>query len=757
MELILNCKKITEEEYLIEIENNKTLTVYSPDKLKPGDIIIFVNTNFCIKNKLRTYEGFYNHLKSIKSFGNKSIEKIIEFYKNLNIEPHKIRYYFEKDFEKKENHKLLNKRQIENYEKYLKERKESKLSEEEFIKENNITPSLVKKLKANKIDILKQFFTNPYEVAFSIKGIGFKTIDKIALKIKDKYDIFNEEEFRKMRLSAAIYYTLLEAEKEGHVYLAKNGMEYFLKKKLGIKETLVDKELEEILKYLEKKSEIIVTNYKLNDEIKIVYLKKNYELEENIVNLIKERLENSKIKNNQKQELERNIKNNGIKVPEGFKLSEKQEESIYSALSENILIITGGPGTGKTTVAKYIYENLKYYYPYKKVQIMAPTGTAAKRIGGVIGTKATTIHVGIGWKYGYFVHNKKNKLKADIVIIDESSMIDLPLFNALLNALDSKTKLILIGDKDQLPPVGIGKPFEDLLLSNVIPCVKLDKVYRQSDDNPIASFSEAVNKCETKGEWRYKYVFREYKPYKKLNIIIKRQYNKKENPDYMDNLKNDLIDLFFDIYNEKNLNILDIQILGIKNKGRGGIEYINKKIQEGLFPQKSYIKNTKFKIGDKVIQTFNNYNLNVMNGEIGIIESVNNNKVIVKFLEGNSEYKYIEYELDRKNYKNSIKKNLELAYSMTIHKSQGQEFNTVLILLNDYWMLNRKLIYTAVTRSKENAIILTNYLNLFKGIETSYGLTEIEINGKKKLVQIKRNTLLDYKLKLVVENHCLKI
>ena len=731
--------------YKLKTYENEIIEVKSDEDLKEGDIIFLLNNNLCVKNKLRTYEGFKNFLKNIKGFGPKSINKIIEYYKEKGIKPHQIRYFFETEAKNEENFHLFNKKQKENIKKFLKNSNKL-INEEEFIKENNITTSMVKKLKDKKIDILKQFLTNPYEIAFKIKGIGFKTIDKIALQLKEKYEIFDEEEFKFMRLSAAVFYSLYEGEKEGHVYLAKTGIEYFLKKKLGIKVELVDSEFNKILKHLSNKEEIIIDNFKGKEDIKIVYLKKNYFIEEKSAELLIKKLSAAK-------EI---IDFSEIKTPENIQLSEKQKEAIEKALKENILIITGGPGTGKTTVAKYIYKNLKYYYPNKKIKIMAPTGTAAKRIGSVIGTQATTIHVGLKWKRGYFIHNENNPLDADIVIIDEASMIDLPLFYHLLSALKPETKLILIGDKDQLPPVGIGKPFEDCLLSGIVPTVRLDKVYRQAEDNPIAAFSEEVNKGNTKGEWRYKFVTKNYKPYKELNIIIKKQYNKKENEDYMDNMVNDLIDLFYDIYNNETSDILDIQILAIKNKGKGGVEYINKKIQN-LINNNPSIKNTKFKIGDKVIQTWNNYSLNVMNGEIGIIKKVEKNKVIVEYLEGTENNKIIEYSLNKKDGNNYIEKNIELAYAITIHKSQGNEWQNVLILLNDYWMLNRKLIYTGVTRSKNKAIILTNYMNLFKGIETPFGMTEIEINGKKKLVQIKRNSLLDYKLYLFYNSKILKI
>jgi exodeoxyribonuclease V alpha subunit len=369
---------------------------------------------------------------------------------------------------------------------------------------------------------------------------------------------------------------------------------------------------------------------------------------------------------------------------------------------------------------------------------MAPTGTAAKRIGGVIDTQATTIHIGLKWKGGHFLYNKNNNHPADIIMIDEASMIDMPLFYSLITAMKPDAKLILIGDIDQLPPVGPGKVLEDLLKSEVVPYVKLDRIYRQADGNPIADFAYEVNNGIIDF---FKYTTREYRPNKKMNIVSRKSFNKNTNANYQENMTNEVVDIFYDFYKKQGFDIMDVQILAQMRQKKGGTDDINKRVQALINPN-PFIEGTEFKIGDKVLQIRNNYVKEVMNGNIGKIIDYKNGKIIIEFIEGTATKK-VEYDIKSSDINERVKGNIILGYAMTVNKSQGNEWKKVAILFNNYFYINRKVIYTGITRAREQAVVVTNYSILTHGIKTEFGIKEI--NGK--LVKINRNTNLKNFLK----------
>lgn len=764
------------------------------------------------KSYQSTFEGLIKFLTLLPGIGTKTAEKICDIYVGENVSD--IKQKIINDIKKGKNNKLnaiLNEKKRQKILDYFKEQEKIISSLKEFQTEFNIPNHVISKIEKKGLNVIETFLNNPYEISFYVKGIGFKTIDKIALNIQKKLQ--NNENFDFMRFKAAVFYTLEEATKEGHVYLGIEGIKYYLKEKLNIKldnipkhflekytnikfydEKTLDgiinyklgtsfyrdnfgeyfqKELgieividdciqqsldkqdlpfgqkfvnEEILKCVKKQYQQAVNNaYSIlidnileelekqgfikllelkrnNKKYKVAYLIENYKMEIEIANEIKERLQNND-----------NIINiDKIFTDDFIQLSEKQEEAIHGSLKNNLFIVTGGPGTGKTTVAKYIFKNLKYYFPDKQIAVMSPTGTAAKRIGNVIGTTATTIHIGLKWKKGQFLYNEYNKHPADIIMIDEASMIDMPLFYSLLKAMKKDTKLILIGDIDQLPPVGTGKILEDLLKSEVVPYTRLDRIYRQAEDNPIADFAYDVNNGIVNF---FPYTTREYRKNKKMNIVVKKSFNKKENSAYQLNMENEVVDIFYEIYKTQKIDIMDIQLLAQMKINKGGVNSINKRIQE-LVNENAFIPGTNFKIGDKVLQIRNNYLKEVMNGNIGkIIDFDGKNTITIEFIEGTIS-KLIEYKIKSSDINETIKGNLELGYCMTVHKSQGNEWKKVIILFNNYFFINRKIIYTGVTRAKEQAVIVTNYPILTHGIKTEFGIKEV--NGK--LVKITRNT-----------------
>jgi len=826
---ILECIDLDKEELLIlkghsieEIFKEEVVYIRGVKHQKEynGEIYIELIPNkehLIGKSYQSTIEGLVKFLTTLPGIGEKTAQKICEIYIGDNISD--IKQEIINDIKKGTNEKLNkilkeNKRQkiIE----YFKEQNRIISSLKEFQTEFNIPNHVINKIEKKGLNVIETFLKNPYEISFHIKGIGFKTVDKIALTIQKRLQ--NNDNFDFLRLKAAVFYSLEEASKEGHVYLGIEGIKYYLKEKLNIKIDnipkyflekytgikIVDKNIfndifennisvsfceEDLKQYFKEKLGIDINIDNIKKSLKINFIEEQVFIDKPILNEIKKEYEKSinnaysilidkileelqekefikllelKYKNktykvaylieNYKMEIEiakevkerlsnnDNVINiNKIYTDNFIQLSEKQEEAIHGSLKNNLFIVTGGPGTGKTTVAKYIFKNLKYYFPDKKIAVMAPTGTAAKRIGNVIETEATTIHIGLKWKRGQFLYNEFNKHPADIIMIDEASMIDMPLFYSLLKAMKKDTKLILIGDIDQLPPVGTGKILEDLLKSEVVPYTKLDRIYRQAEDNPIADFAYDVNNGIVNF---FTYSSKEYRKNKKMNIVIKKSFNKKENSAYQLNMENEVVDIFYEIYKKQKMDIMDIQLLAQMKVNKGGVNSINKRIQE-LINENSFIPGTSFKIGDKVLQVRNNYIKEVMNGNIGkIIGYDGDNTITVEFIEGTIN-KLVEYKIKSSDTNETIKGNLELGYCMTVHKSQGNEWKKVIILFNNYFFINRKIIYTGITRAKEQTIIVTNYPILTHGIKTEFGIKEI--NGK--LVKIIRNTNLKNFLK----------
>jgi exodeoxyribonuclease V alpha subunit len=674
------------------------------------------------KSFLVTEGGFRNFLKTFKGLGDSTITKIIKKYEE-DIKNAKTDFLNDiKDNDTmiktilKEN--LFNKIKLQ-----VDEIPEESLNsaENDFALEFKIPPHIIKKIKAKGMDLIEAFRKDPYELALNTKGIGYISIDKEFAKIKEKLNI-DDLIYKNMKYTAGIYYTLKEAEKDGHTFYNLDNIKYYMgENKL---DPISDEELSEYLNILLDKGKIFREEGRY-------YITENYESEKEVAEIIYKKM---------KLYEEDKIVDIEFEFDEGFVPSSKQKEALEKSLISPIMVLTGGPGTGKTSIAKYIYQNLKRLSPKSIIKIMAPTGTAARRISQVIGCDATTIHRGIGFRGSINTFNQANPLDADIVLVDESSMIDLKLLHNFLKAVRDDTKIIFIGDIEQLPSVGIGNCLEDMQKAGVS-TIRLDRVYRQNNDNPIVDLAYDVNKKIVN---YYPFMRRELKPDEKLNVIIRDSFNKKTNENANINMENATIDIFFEFLNSYDL--IDIQILCQLKKGiTGTTESFNKRIQS-LINSNPFIEDTKFKVGDKVIQTKNNYNKNIFNGSIGFIRSYNANEdeILVEFIDG-SDFIPVTFKAKNKSKEEGISNNIDLAYSITIHKSQGNEWKVVLLNLTNYFFINKKLIYTAVTRAREKVTITSNHVILSHGIKTEYGLKEI--NGK--LVEVKRNsTLSDRILKL---------
>lgn len=386
-----------------------------------------------------------------------------------------------------------------------------------------------------------------------------------------------------------------------------------------------------------------------------------------------------------------------IQRKNNIKYDETQISAIKTAIYSKFSIITGGPGVGKTTITKAIIDIFRSMN--KKIILTAPTGKAAKRITETCSVEAKTIHRLLEADHkGKFVKNEENKLNGDIVIIDESSMIDTILMYNLLKAIPNEMTVIMIGDADQLPSVGAGNVLNDIISSNVIPVVQLNKIYRQSESSKIITYSHQINLGQVP------------------NLSNRNNsdfffINESETENIVSTIKELCLKRLPKTYNVN--PVTDIQVLSPMKRGLLGTENLNIELQSILNKSKLFIKRgaSKYKLGDKVMQIKNNYDKNVFNGDIGFINDVDleRNTITVDFDNHVVEYSY--QELDE----------LVLSYAITIHKSQGGEFSIVIIPVHfqSKIMLQRNLIYTGVTRAKKLLILIGDPDDLKYAVENN--------------------------------------
>ena len=496
-----------------------------------------------------------------------------------------------------------------------------------------------------------------YELYFNL-DISFNTIDKIALRIAYlKTD--------KLRLKSLIIYTFkLVTESIGHIFLYLDELYKYV---IKINKEEIDTKL--FLSIITS----LIDEKLLTKEDKRYYLTSDYLDEVYIAKEVVNRLKNKKI-------TEKDIKIvEEIEDKLNISYNNNQKDAILQSLKNNFLVITGGPGTGKTTVIYGIYRALKKDNPKMKIKLLAPTGRASKRLSELTLEEASTIHRFLEWNKdsNTFSLNEHNKSDANIIIVDEFSMVNNSLFASLLRALKPDTKIILVGDKDQLPSVGSGNLLFDII-SSIDNVVYLKELYRQAKESSIVKLAYAVNldkELETESD---------------DELIIK------EEGDILDSLKEIALNHVKDDYKE-------FQVLVPLYKGSHGINNINKVLQE-VFNKKDILKNEKiindviYREKDKVIQLVNMPDNNVFNGDIGIIEKITDKEILVDF-DGN-----------KVKYTSSTYNSFALAYAISIHKSQGSEFKTCIIPLSTSYsiMLYRKLYYTAITRAKKKLYLIGN-------------------------------------------------
>lgn len=545
-----------------------------------------------------------------------------------------------------------------------------------FLKAHDVSTSYaVKIFKTYGREAIKVVQQNPYQLAEDIFGIGFKTADGIAMKLGIARDA-------PARIEAAVQYTLSEAADEGHVYLPKAELVSKCKGMLEVDEDRVERAVDELARREAVLIEQEPTQAASAGRGEAVFLAPFYYAEIGVVNRLKGIIAARRSVDSQKIEnLLRQLERRKV-----IDYSPEQREAIKAALTSKVLILTGGPGTGKTTTVQGIIQVMEQLG--WRVLLAAPTGRAAKRLSEATGREAKTIHRLLGYRPPKeFQYNERNWLKADAVIIDELSMVDLILMNNLVKAVPPRASLLLVGDVDQLPSVGAGNVLHDLIQSGKIPVVKLTEIFRQAQQSRIVVNAHRVNR----GEFPY------LKATDKDDFFFIEEERPEQAAEIITELVSDRLPRFYGFD-----RVRDIQVLSPMYRGAAGADNLNSLLQERLNPKEPLnlpFTSRRFRIGDKVMQIHNDYEKDVFNGDIGQIVAVDREeqKMMVEFPDRG----VVPYEAADLN-------ELVLAYAITIHKSQGNEYRAVVmpILTHHYVMLQRNLLYTAITRAKELVVIV---------------------------------------------------
>ena len=531
------------------------------------------------------------------------------------------------------------------------------------------------------IDIMEK---DIYRLFQDIEGIGFLTADKLAFNL----GIQRED---KRRIISGIDYALIQLCNNGHCCIPEMA--------------LVDK----TAKILQVNNQIIFTilkeridNGSLNTEVvggeTLIYPPYLYYAEKKVATRLLQLQQAT-------EPLSEDNLSLFIKVWEKdnqIQLAQKQKEAIKACLHHGVLVLTGGPGTGKTTVIKGILSILKAQG--LKIRLAAPTGRAAKRLSETTGQKALTIHRLLeannlaqddNLQLG-FSKDIDDQLDADVIILDEVSMVDIVLMHHFLNAVPDGCRIILVGDTDQLPAVGPGSVLKDIIRSQKIPAIRLDEIFRQAQTSMIIQNAHIIN------AGRLPDIRKQYSDFVFYELNDDTSITQK----ILDLCTKDLPHEGFDV-------LKDVQILSPMHRFLCGVENLNLMLQEQLNPKKNqdelkYSSQT-FRVGDKVMHIRNNYQKNVFNGDIGFIQDINNEKLTVDYFDH-----IVTYEKNELN-------ELTLAYASSVHKSQGSEYKVVIIPLSTshYIMLQRNLLYTAITRAKQKVIIIGSKKALMTAIQSN--------------------------------------
>lgn len=561
-----------------------------------------------------------------------------------------------------------------------------------FLQSHDVSSAYAAKIyKAYGNDAVKRVQENPYQLADDIWGIGFKTADTIAVKMGIEKDEFN-------RLRSGIKYALGELGNEGHVFAYREQLIKKGKELLDVTESQLDEAIERMMK---------------NDDLKVeedaIYLPPFYYAEigaaKRLRMIISAEAEENIFTKAQMVDLGR------IQKTLGISYDDVQAEAIHRAANSKVMVLTGGPGTGKTTTTQGIIQ--AFLDKGLSILLAAPTGRAAKRMSEATGREAKTIHRLLEFKppEGY-KRNEENPLEGDVLLVDECSMIDIMLMNSLLKAVPANMRLVLIGDVDQLPSVGAGNVLRDIIDSEAVPVVRLTKIFRQAQQSRIITNAHKVNEGK----------FPDISNGKNSDFF----FLNREEPEV---IAKEIVELVKNkLPNYYKVKPSEIQVLTPMQKGIIGAINLNQELQKAINPSMEGIRRGGyiFKQYDKVMQIRNNYDKEVFNGDIGRILEIDTEDNTLTVLFDGRKVLYEASELDE----------LVQAYACTIHKSQGSEYPIVVmpVSMTHFMMMQRNLIYTGITRSKKVCVVVGTMKAL------GYAVRNITVT--------KRNTMLKERLVL---------
>ncbi len=532
-----------------------------------------------------------------------------------------------------------------------------------FLQSHGVSPGyaakIFKQYGNHAVNIVTE---NPYRLATDIFGIGFITADRIAEKMGFARD-------SGARAEAGILHVLSQCTEEGHVYYPYNRLIQRCQEILQIDREIIAHALEELNR-----------NERLILEETAVYLPPYYVSETGIASFLIE------LQNHRKRirEIDSEMAVQWVQQRLDITLAEKQVEAIKYTLKEKLMVITGGPGTGKTTIMKAILAIISRIGI--RIMLAAPTGRAAKRMSEATGYEAKTIHrlLEYNLRAGGFRKNQLDPLKCDLLILDEASMIDTVLMYHLLKAVPLPASLIFVGDVNQLPSVGAGNVLKDIIASGRVPVVELNEIFRQARESQIIVNAHRIHvglAPESSGQESDFYFIMQEDPEKVLSIILELVGERIPRRFHLDPVD-------------------DIQVLTPMHRGVVGVENLNRELQNTLNPgQDGIIRGSKkFRLHDKVMQIRNNYDKDVFNGDIGRITRIERESMEVRVSFDGREVCYGSAELDE----------IVLAYAVSVHKAQGSEYPAVVIpvMTQHYILLQRNLLYTAVTRGEKLVVLV---------------------------------------------------
>ncbi|MFH1415069.1 MAG: ATP-dependent RecD-like DNA helicase [Elusimicrobiota bacterium] len=618
----------------------------------------------------------------IKGIGPVMAKRIVKMFGEESLD------VIEKDIEKLNEVEGIATKRIEMIRKAWAEQKEIR-EVMVFLQSHNVSSGyatkIFKQYGNQSIEVVKE---NPYRLATDIFGIGFIIADNIAEKLGFARD-------SELRAEAGILYILNQLSNDGHVYYPYEPLIKKCQEILQIDSNIIEKAFE----LLVADNRIIVDDFNQGDKElsgnkRAVYLAKYHFTENSIAARLK--ILNTTPKSVRKIDTEKAVE--WVQEQLSITLADKQVEAVKCATENKVLVITGGPGTGKTTIISAILQ----IFSKLEINIMltAPTGRAAKRMAETTGHEAKTIHRMLEYsiKKGGFQKNDENPLECDLLIVDEASMIDTILMHHLLKAIPPKATFILVGDVNQLPSVGAGNVLKDIISSDSVPVIELNEIFRQAKESLIIVNAHKINNgmmpsFKTSRQKLSDFYFIEQEnPDEVLKIIL--DLTKKRIPSRFG----------FDPVN-------DIQVLTPMHKGIVGVSNLNLELQKSLNPSDDeFIRgNRNFRVNDKVMQIRNNYDKEVFNGDIGRIKSIDkeDHEIIILFDGRDVSYDYTDMD------------EIVLAYAVSIHKSQGSEYPAVIIpiLTQHYILLQRNLVYTAVTRGRKLVVIVGTKKALAIGIK----------------------------------------